>query len=178
MGYCLALEELLGEWSWSLDGVGSFSVASARRFIDEGLCLVDGSPTRWVKLVPIKVCHEGVESTNHLFFSCSVATTIASRILVWWGIPNMDFSSYQVWLSWIEELKLRKEVKDYLEGSMIVAWWIIRSFRNRLIFSSDAPSKACLFDLIVYHSYIWCNVIAKRNIDWLGWLKCPLTPIM
>ncbi|GJY06690.1 retrovirus-related pol polyprotein from transposon TNT 1-94 [Tanacetum coccineum] len=42
-------------WSWSLGGVSSFSVASARRFIDEGLCLVDRSPTRWVKLVPIKV---------------------------------------------------------------------------------------------------------------------------
>ena len=85
--------------------------------------MVDGSSTRWVKLVHIKVnilawrialnklptkfnmslrglevpsivcliCHVGVETTDHLFFSCSVASVIASRILVWWGLPAMIF---------------------------------------------------------------------------------------
>ncbi|GJW68375.1 RNA-directed DNA polymerase, eukaryota [Tanacetum coccineum] len=162
-------------WSWSLGGVSSFSVASARRYIDDGLCLVDGSPTRWVKLVPIKV---GVETTYHLFFSCPVTSAIVDRVLVWWGFPCIDFSMYHDLLSWIEDLKLRKEVKDYVEGTMFVAWWIIWSYRNKLIFSSDAPTKACLFDLIVYHSYVWCNARAKRNLDWLGWLKCPLTALM
>ncbi|GJY12154.1 RNA-directed DNA polymerase, eukaryota, reverse transcriptase zinc-binding domain protein [Tanacetum coccineum] len=99
-------------WSWSLGGVSSFSVASARRFIDEGLCLVDGSPTRWVKLVPIKV---GVETTDHLFFSCPVTSAIVDRVLVWWGFSCIDFSMYRDWLSWIEDLKLMKEVKVYVE---------------------------------------------------------------
>ncbi|GKA01200.1 hypothetical protein Tco_0673865 [Tanacetum coccineum] len=42
-------------WSWNMVGEGVFSVSSARRFIDEGLCVLDGSPTRWLKLIPIKV---------------------------------------------------------------------------------------------------------------------------
>ena len=66
------------------------------------------------------------------------------------GASSHDFSSYQVWLTCIEEMELRTEVKDYLEGSMIVAWWIIWSYRNRLIFSFDAPSKAYLFDVLFF----------------------------
>ncbi|PWA65796.1 reverse transcriptase domain, Reverse transcriptase zinc-binding domain protein [Artemisia annua] len=42
-------------WSWNLDGEGVFSVSSARRIIDDGLCVLDGSPTIWLKLIPIKV---------------------------------------------------------------------------------------------------------------------------
>ncbi|GKD88956.1 RNA-directed DNA polymerase, eukaryota, partial [Tanacetum coccineum] len=51
----LKLVEDQDSWSWNLDGEGVFSVSSARRFIDEGLCVMDGSPTRWLKLIPIKV---------------------------------------------------------------------------------------------------------------------------
>ncbi|GKE02138.1 RNA-directed DNA polymerase, eukaryota [Tanacetum coccineum] len=100
-------------WVWNLDGEGVFSVSPARRFIDEGLCVMEGSPTRWLKLIPIKVnvlawrlasnklptgfnmslrglevpsidcpvCHEGVETSDHLFFSCSVASSIEARVV-------------------------------------------------------------------------------------------------
>ncbi|GJY53238.1 RNA-directed DNA polymerase, eukaryota, reverse transcriptase zinc-binding domain protein [Tanacetum coccineum] len=42
-------------WIWSLVGSGEFSVASARKFIDDHR--LTGSPhkTRWVKVVPIKI---------------------------------------------------------------------------------------------------------------------------
>ncbi|GJU80725.1 RNA-directed DNA polymerase, eukaryota [Tanacetum coccineum] len=42
-------------WVWNLDGEGVFSMSPARRFIDEGLCVMEGSPTRWLNLIPIKV---------------------------------------------------------------------------------------------------------------------------
>ncbi|PWA84019.1 reverse transcriptase domain, Reverse transcriptase zinc-binding domain protein [Artemisia annua] len=124
-------------WLWNLVGEGSFSVASTRSFIEEGLCLLDGSPTRWVKLVPIKVnilawrialnkipsrfnmslrgldvpsivCpvfQVGIETTNHFFFSCSVASAIVTRILVWWELPANGFSTYQEWLSCYIEIQ-------------------------------------------------------------------------
>nr|GEW63719.1 RNA-directed DNA polymerase, eukaryota, reverse transcriptase zinc-binding domain protein [Tanacetum cinerariifolium] len=40
---------------WSLENSGKFSVASIRKVIDEKQNLGDGSATRWVKSVPIKV---------------------------------------------------------------------------------------------------------------------------
>ncbi|GJS77223.1 RNA-directed DNA polymerase, eukaryota [Tanacetum coccineum] len=42
-------------WNWNLESTGIFSVASARRRIDE-ICLLNiGEETRWVKCVPIKI---------------------------------------------------------------------------------------------------------------------------
>nr|GEX33797.1 RNA-directed DNA polymerase, eukaryota [Tanacetum cinerariifolium] len=54
----IALIELVegqDKWMWNLEEVGEFKVASARRFIEEGLTEMEGAQTRWVKLVPIKV---------------------------------------------------------------------------------------------------------------------------
>ncbi|GJW38881.1 RNA-directed DNA polymerase, eukaryota [Tanacetum coccineum] len=42
-------------WVWALDSAGEFTVKSARTFIDDSLLPTIGSPTRWVKVVPIKI---------------------------------------------------------------------------------------------------------------------------
>ncbi|GKA06302.1 retrovirus-related pol polyprotein from transposon TNT 1-94 [Tanacetum coccineum] len=200
----------LDRWIWSLATDGEFSVKSARKHIDDGLCLLEGMPTRWSKLVPIKVnilcwrialnkipsrfnmslrgleihfikcpgCLVGVETTNHLFFSCSIATDIVTRILVWWGLPIIGFSTFFDWQRWFVGLKIRGEVKVFLEATFFVSWWIIWNFWNKLLFSSEIPLKASLFDLIVHHSFVWCNARARRNLNWVSWLKGPLYALM
>lgn len=42
-------------WCWNLETDGIFSVASIRKAITSSICIVEGDPTRWCKLVPIKV---------------------------------------------------------------------------------------------------------------------------
>nr|GFA80179.1 RNA-directed DNA polymerase, eukaryota [Tanacetum cinerariifolium] len=42
-------------WSWDLNGLGEFSVALARRYIDNNRLPDISSKTRWIKEVPIKV---------------------------------------------------------------------------------------------------------------------------
>ncbi|GKA78092.1 RNA-directed DNA polymerase, eukaryota [Tanacetum coccineum] len=42
-------------WSWSLVGSGEFSVASARKYIDEHRLGGSSHKTRWIKVVPIKI---------------------------------------------------------------------------------------------------------------------------
>ncbi|GJR16634.1 RNA-directed DNA polymerase, eukaryota [Tanacetum coccineum] len=42
-------------WIWSLDGSGLFSIKFARRVIDNTLLPKVDVPTRWVKIIPIKV---------------------------------------------------------------------------------------------------------------------------
>ncbi|GKA42446.1 RNA-directed DNA polymerase, eukaryota, reverse transcriptase zinc-binding domain protein [Tanacetum coccineum] len=42
-------------WVWTLDSSGEFSVKTARSYIDEFFLPTVGAPTRWVKVVPIKI---------------------------------------------------------------------------------------------------------------------------
>ncbi|GKC28667.1 RNA-directed DNA polymerase, eukaryota [Tanacetum coccineum] len=202
----IELVEEQDKWVWNLEGDGVFKVASARRFIDEGLSEMEGVQTRWVKLVPIKVnvfawrlavnklptrfnmssrgleipsivcpvCNVGAETVDHLFFSCSVASSIMAKVLGWWGFLESGISSYHNWVSWFEGLRLKKVAKDYLEATIFVSWWVFWGYHNKLLFSSESLVKASLFDLIVSHSYIWCNSRARRKLDWVGWLKSPI----
>ncbi|GJV12069.1 RNA-directed DNA polymerase, eukaryota [Tanacetum coccineum] len=127
----IALVEEQDKWVWNLEGDGMFKVASARRFIDEGLSEMEGVQTRWVKLVPIKVnvfawrlalnklptrfnmssrgleipsivcplCNVEAEMVDHLFFSCSVASSIMAKVLGWWGFLESGILSYHSWVS-------------------------------------------------------------------------------
>nr|GEV63397.1 RNA-directed DNA polymerase, eukaryota, reverse transcriptase zinc-binding domain protein [Tanacetum cinerariifolium] len=49
------LPNMHDRWFWSLDSTGEFSVSSVRNYIDEFLLPKAGTPTRWIKLVPIKL---------------------------------------------------------------------------------------------------------------------------
>nr|GFB20172.1 RNA-directed DNA polymerase, eukaryota, reverse transcriptase zinc-binding domain protein [Tanacetum cinerariifolium] len=42
-------------WSWSLVGLGDFSVSSVRKLIDNAILLKGILKTRWIKEVPIKI---------------------------------------------------------------------------------------------------------------------------
>ncbi|GJW41141.1 RNA-directed DNA polymerase, eukaryota [Tanacetum coccineum] len=47
------------------------------------------------------VCLVGVETIDHIFFSCSTASDIIARILVWWEFLIIELSSFLDWQSWL-----------------------------------------------------------------------------
>ncbi|GJW48999.1 RNA-directed DNA polymerase, eukaryota [Tanacetum coccineum] len=51
----LELAQMQDRWYWSLMGTSIFSVKSVRNFIDDFMLVSDEVPTRWVKMIPIKV---------------------------------------------------------------------------------------------------------------------------
>ncbi|GKF01854.1 RNA-directed DNA polymerase, eukaryota, partial [Tanacetum coccineum] len=140
-------------WIWSLDSLGEFSIKSNRLFIDDHLLLAVGAPTRWVSKVPIKInimawkvsldklpsrlilslrgieipsiCSCVGESCSHLFFSCSMARNITTKLSRWWEFDCPDLFSYDDWLEWFHTLRLLKGFKDILEGIFYVMWWVI-----------------------------------------------------
>nr|GFC56165.1 RNA-directed DNA polymerase, eukaryota [Tanacetum cinerariifolium] len=42
-------------------------------------------------------CDLGVETTNHLFFTCGMVQQVRRLINLWWDIPNMEIDSYASW---------------------------------------------------------------------------------
>ncbi|GKB07586.1 RNA-directed DNA polymerase, eukaryota [Tanacetum coccineum] len=187
MIFDISLPNMCDHWFWSLDGSSEFSVRSVRCLIDDALLPKSDTPTRWVKLIPIKVnvlawkicfdrmpirlnlfslgleiplilcplCNDVVESSSHLFFSCSLARQVLRLICRWWELEVPSLNSYIDWLSCLSNTRLSKLMKEILEGTCYISWWIIWRYRlDQLGISHYARGKVkCdwekLFTLLV-----------------------------
>ncbi|GJX43960.1 RNA-directed DNA polymerase, eukaryota [Tanacetum coccineum] len=94
------------------------------------------------------LCDSGAESSNHLFFNCTVARHIFSKIVRWWDVVYKEVNSYAEWLSWLLSLRLTSKLKMMLEGVFYVMWWYLWTFRNKFLFDKKLPVKALIFDEI------------------------------
>ncbi|GJY43059.1 RNA-directed DNA polymerase, eukaryota [Tanacetum coccineum] len=148
-------------WFWSLVGSGEFSVASARKFIDDHWLLGSPHKTCWIKVVPIKInilvwkvrfdflptrlnlSHRGIEIQSII---CPSSTLMKNG-------SNGFFS-----------LKMSSKQNDMLEGIFYVTWWLVWNHRNKSLFDSKSPSKAIIFDVLVSRSYKGL----KMKQEWFG----------
>ncbi|GKF18029.1 RNA-directed DNA polymerase, eukaryota, partial [Tanacetum coccineum] len=103
------------------------------------------------------ICSCAGESCSHLFFSCSMARNITTKLARWWEFDCPDLFSYDDWLEWFHTLRLLKGFKDILEGVFYVMWWVIWKYRNQTLFGSSQPRMDKLFDEIVLLSFTWCS---------------------
>ncbi|GKA47977.1 RNA-directed DNA polymerase, eukaryota, reverse transcriptase zinc-binding domain protein [Tanacetum coccineum] len=200
------IPQIKDRWVWSLDGSGEFSVKSVRNFIDDSILPKCDAPTRWVKLVPIKLnilawrihldrlptrmnlssrgleipsilcplCNEAAESTSHIFFSCSLARQILSKVSCWWELEDLSFNSYDEWLASLCNSRLSARMKEFFESTCYVAWWLIWRFRNQCLFGSCEPRRELLFDDIVQMSFLWISSHCKSKINWTTWMQNPM----
>nr|GEV64423.1 RNA-directed DNA polymerase, eukaryota, reverse transcriptase zinc-binding domain protein [Tanacetum cinerariifolium] len=47
------------------------------------------------------ICDCRVESSSHLFLSCSFARQVARKISLWWDVTYVDVNSYVEWVTWM-----------------------------------------------------------------------------
>nr|GEY93731.1 RNA-directed DNA polymerase, eukaryota [Tanacetum cinerariifolium] len=101
------------------------------------------------------ICGRGVESSAHLFFVCDLAKDNFRKICRWWNVEFMKIRSFDEWASWVGNLRMSIKHKRLLEGVCFGLWLLIWSFRNKMVFGVDSPSKATIFDNIVLFSFYW-----------------------
>ncbi|GJU82243.1 RNA-directed DNA polymerase, eukaryota, reverse transcriptase zinc-binding domain protein [Tanacetum coccineum] len=118
-------------------------------------------------------CDMGVETTNHLFFSCDMAKQSTRLISRWWDVPDLDITSYGNWKTWMDNIRMPAKNKNMLEGVFYVMWWLLWTFRNKKIFEVKAPSKAMFFDDVICKSFHWCRFRSKVPFSWNDWIKNP-----
>nr|GEU59394.1 E3 ubiquitin-protein ligase RIN2-like [Tanacetum cinerariifolium] len=82
-------------------------------------------------------------------------------------------SEVSEWLDWLASLRHPIKLKALLEGVFYITWWFLWGFRNKILFDSNSPSKAVLFDNIVVSSFTWCKSRCKAAFTWNDWLKNP-----
>ncbi|KAL4590069.1 hypothetical protein LXL04_002988 [Taraxacum kok-saghyz] len=88
--------------------------------------ICDDLPTRWnlsqrgleLNCMLCPICGEKVEDMEHLFFTCSFASEITDKVVRWWGFSTYSFPSLQSWKGWLDGVRLRKKLKEVLEGGL------------------------------------------------------------
>ncbi|GKB81479.1 RNA-directed DNA polymerase, eukaryota, reverse transcriptase zinc-binding domain protein, partial [Tanacetum coccineum] len=168
MSQFVALQAALGNvsltnqcdsWKWSIDGSGSFSVASIRSLVDHHTLDMDQEVTRWNSFIPIKVNvflwrlklnklpsrvnldRKGIELDSMLCPICHGDVETVNHIFF-----NCDMAK-DLW----------SLLASWCGGTLL---WFIWSYRNHLLFSGSPPKKALLWESIVSQSFLW---ISSRN---------------
>ncbi|GKD15339.1 hypothetical protein Tco_1199746 [Tanacetum coccineum] len=150
----ISLPNMCDHWFWSLDGSSEFSVRSVRCLIDDALLPKSDTPTRWVKLIPIKV---NVLAWKICFDRMPIR---------WWELEVPSLNSYIEWLNWLSNTRLSKLMKEILEGTCYLSWWIIWRHRNQCLFGSRQPRRDIIFDDIVQMSFLWISSRCKSKLAW------------
>nr|GEU53243.1 RNA-directed DNA polymerase, eukaryota [Tanacetum cinerariifolium] len=135
---------------------------------------IDALPTRLnisrrgidIDTISCPICDCVVESSNHLFFSCSLARQIARKISLWWNVNYVDVNSYVEWLNWLVSLRLTAKLKVMIEGVFYAMWWYLWPYRNKFLFETKVPLKAVIFDDVVSSSFYCCRFRCKASFSW------------
>lgn len=87
-----------------------------------------------------KVCGEGKETVNHLFFHCLKANIIWKLAPVRWEISEQQALSFKQWWSSLENAENSKEMSDRKELTAYILWHIWKN-RNRWTFNAETWSE-------------------------------------
>nr|GEX16569.1 RNA-directed DNA polymerase, eukaryota [Tanacetum cinerariifolium] len=109
------------------------------------------------------LCDNGVETSNHLFFSRCFVRQVFRLIMRWWDVPEAEFESYAGWLDWLVNLRFQLKKKMMFEGVFYVTWWMLWTFRNKIIFENKTPLKATFFDDAICYSFSWRRSRCKAS---------------
>ncbi|GJZ53337.1 putative reverse transcriptase domain-containing protein [Tanacetum coccineum] len=123
----LTMQERLAKVSSGVDVLKVHFNLPIFRIVGTGLCrnqvMTNSLPTRFnisrrgidIESISCVNCVFGVETTNHLFFTCDMAKQVYNLIALWWDISYMDIDSYDDWRNWIDNIRLPCKNKLMLE---------------------------------------------------------------
>ncbi|GJY83743.1 reverse transcriptase domain-containing protein [Tanacetum coccineum] len=181
-----------------------YSVKSMRNHITSMSNHIDSHPTRWNKLLPIKVniltwrvmnrriptrtnldrrgidldsvrcplCDEDLESEDHIFVSCEIASGIWKDILHWWNFSGISITHLEDVISLSDHVLLEIKFLNYFDVVVQTTIWHLWIFRNKTIFSQKRPQKSLLLNDIKLSSYTWITSRKKKNsLSWIDWLR-------
>ncbi|GKB42985.1 hypothetical protein Tco_0887927 [Tanacetum coccineum] len=105
-----------------------------------------------------------IESANHIFFECDIATDMWKLIFRWCDTPLFQASSWDSLNDWNISWHASKEKKHSIYViTTSVLWWLWR-YRNSVTFNSQPLRKSDLFDNPAFKfdglAYLYANVFS------------------
>ncbi|GJT82781.1 RNA-directed DNA polymerase, eukaryota, reverse transcriptase zinc-binding domain protein [Tanacetum coccineum] len=100
------------------------------------------------------VCSNGVESNEHIFFYCEVASNIWRLVRIWCDMSIPILNSHSDWLEWIENLQISNALKE----RMIVI--VVTTF-----LSKQQSSGSHLFDVLLSMEFEFICVLPCQGYE-------------
>ncbi|GKB82287.1 RNA-directed DNA polymerase, eukaryota, reverse transcriptase zinc-binding domain protein [Tanacetum coccineum] len=60
-------------------------------------------------------CDMAVETSKHIFFTCSTVREIYRKIATWWDIKLVEVASFEEWMAWMSNIRYHGTPKEVLE---------------------------------------------------------------
>nr|GEX03166.1 hypothetical protein [Tanacetum cinerariifolium] len=95
------------------------------------------------------LCMEDVETANHLFFSCDIASALWNKFASWWQLDIPMCANIGDWYGWLDSLQYSNKSKAFIAGAGSTLLWCIWKFRNDFSFPS-IPLGSLLFGIQFY----------------------------
>ena len=119
------------------------------------------------------ICDEDVETSQHLFIDCIVASRLWSIIAKWWGIDDFPKDLPNL-ITWGDAASLQQSLKVCFDAVIQTTLWVIWRFRNRICFDAKPPRKDTLVDEIKILSHLWIKRRNRNfNPNWIEWICDP-----
>ena len=71
------------------------------------------------------ICNNSVESNDHVFFSCEVASNAWRLVRIWCNFPDLLTPSYNDWISWIDNMPGANIKKDRVYVIVASMFWVL-----------------------------------------------------
>ncbi|GJZ05566.1 putative RNA-directed DNA polymerase, eukaryota, reverse transcriptase zinc-binding domain protein [Tanacetum coccineum] len=120
------------------------------------------------------VCDEDIETEEHLFTSCYIATETWRRVFTWWKIHDTSITSLSDAVNLADSISFPAHHVIHFDAVVQTTLWSLWRFRNEMSFSIKRPSKDMLLNDIKLSSFNWISSRLKMsNMNWIVWFDNP-----
>ncbi|KAJ0476786.1 putative reverse transcriptase zinc-binding domain-containing protein [Helianthus annuus] len=118
------------------------------------------------------LCKSEVESVDHLFTSCIMATILWQKISRWCHISPIFAFSFKDLLVIHRDKYIDHRVKPVVHGIIISACWCLWLARNKAVFSGVEAKAESIFSEVRSLGFLWYKNRSRNwSISWSDWCK-------
>ncbi|GAU34960.1 hypothetical protein TSUD_312910 [Trifolium subterraneum] len=120
----------------------------------------------------------GIESAQHLFFTCGTFCSLWSAVRLWIGFSSVDHqNSSGHFLHFVGALGERRARRSFMQLIWLACVWVLWNERNHRLFKNSAQTVSQMLDKVKLYSLWWLkttNVTLVANLHswWLTPLLC------
>ncbi|GAU37879.1 hypothetical protein TSUD_395630 [Trifolium subterraneum] len=118
----------------------------------------------------------GIESAQHLFFTCGIFGSLWSAVRLWIGFSSMDHQNPSChFLHFVGALGERRARRSFLQLIWLACVWVLWNERNNRLFRNIAQTVPQMLDKVKLYSLWWLKTENETLVTNLhSWWSTPV----